>query len=259
MFSNHEEKLKAVFNSFMGSYTNDKCLANIEHFIKNVSQGMVMEEYDKRQTKITEHNQNRQKVREQNAKVKKDLLEFVKNHENIDRLTISRKMEKSRGGLYAHWEKVIKDMQTYEPFHQSNLRPYDSKFYFKFTYNGSEYQVYTSISNIIQRVKDEIARINATAHANNVKYVKALDYIKEHKLDSEHCIATDDFIELCNEHAKELYFESVRGDEISVTHGDGDDCDWEIGERRCYCGGNRYYLEICGDFVTGFYSYGQWC
>ncbi len=259
MFSNHEEKLKTVFNSFMGSYTSDKCPDHIEYFIKNVSQDMVLEEYDKRQTKITEHNQNRSKVREQNAQVKKDLIEFVKNHESVDRLTISCKMEKSRGGLYSHWEKVIKDMQTYEPNYLSSLRDYDSKFYFKFTYNSSEVQVYTSISNIVQRVKDEIARINATAHDNNVKYVKALDYIKEHSLDDNHCITTDDFIELCNEHAKEIYFESMTGEEIYVTHSDGDDCDWEIGSHRCSCGTNRYYLEIEGDFVTGFYSYGQWC
>ena len=259
MFSNHEEKLKTVFNYFMGSYTSDKCTDHIEHFIKNVSQDMVLEEYDKRQTKIIEHNQNRQKVREQNAQVKKDLIEFVKNHESVDRLTISRKMEKSRGVLYAHWEKVIKDMQTYEPKQLSNLRPYDSKFYFKFNYNGSEYQVYTSSSNIVQRVKDEIARINATVHANNVKYIKALDYIKEHSLNPEHCVTTDDYIELCNEHAKEVYFESMTGEEISVTHGDGDDCIYSIGAHRCECGNNRYYLEIEGDFVTGFYSYGQWC
>ena len=259
MFSNHEEKLKTVFNSFMGSYTSDKCPGHIEYFIKNVSQDMVLDEYDKRQTKITEHNQNRLKVREQNAQVKKDLISFVKNHEGVNRLTISRKMEKSRGGLYAHWEKVIKDMQTNEPFHKSDLRDYNSKFYFKFTYNGSEYQVYTAISNIIQRVKDEIARINATAHANNVKYVKALDYIKAHSLDDKLCITTDDFIELCNEHAKEIYLESMTGEEISVTHSDGDDCIYSIGSHRCECGNNRYYLETEGDFVTGFYSYGQWC
>ncbi|CAH9013752.1 conserved hypothetical protein [Vibrio phage 501E54-1] len=259
MFSNHEEKLKTVFKSFMGSYTTDKCSDNIEYFIKNVSQDMVLDEYNKRQDAITGRNQARQKVREQNVQIKKDLLEFVKNHEHVDRLTISRKIEKSRGGLYAHWGKVIKDMQMYEGQHQSSLRPYDSKFYFKFTYNGSEYQVYTSISNIVQRIKGEIARINATALANNVKYVKALDYIKEHSLNSEECITSDDYLELCHEHAKDVYFESVKGAEIDVTHGNGDDCTWEIGAHRCICGNNRYYLEIEGDFTTGFYSYGQWC
>lgn len=39
---------------------------------------------------------------------------------------------------------------------------------------------------------------------------------------------------------------------------DGDDCTWMIGERRCSCGNNRYYLEVEGNLLDGYYSYGQW-
>lgn len=88
---------------------------------------------------------------------------------------------------------------------------------------------------------------------------KVVEYIEKHNLDTSWCATVQDFYLCANDHAKEAYRKSMENEEIDVTHSDGEDCEWTVGDRRCACGNNRYYLEVEGDFIKGFYSYGQWC
>ena len=41
-------------------------------------------------------------------------------------------------------------------------------------------------------------------------------------------VTAKEIITLAEEISKEEYYKSVEGDIIDVTHGDGDDCEWEM-------------------------------
>jgi hypothetical protein len=233
---------------------------DIESFLKYSSQEKLLQLYDTYCEEVKAYNERRSQIIQDNKKVKDDLLAFVKGHELVDRIQLVHKMTKSNNQLYAHWNKVVTDLQKYVPVYKSSPRSLEQQFEFKFIYNNCEQEIrYTRLNCLFQDITSHIKRINDTTRAANIMYTKALEYIEQHKLDTSSCVITGDYIALCNEHSQEVYRESVEGTEIDVTHGDGDDCVWEIGENRCECGNNRYYLEIEGDFDKGFYSWGQWC
>jgi hypothetical protein len=86
-----------------------------------------------------------------------------------------------------------------------------------------------------------------------------MKYCEDNKLDTSWCVGVDDYVKVAEEFGREQYFESMEGVEIDVTHGDGDGCTWLVGSHRCECSNNRYYLEVEGNFMEGYYGYGQWC
>ncbi len=85
---------------------------------------------------------------------------------------------------------------------------------------------------------------------------KYLDTVRE---DYSELTTAKDIIKLAHNIFREECFGIEQGRTITVQHPDGADCEWKVGERQCVCGNNRYYLEIEGDLVDGYYSYGQWC
>jgi hypothetical protein len=247
--------LRQCFTGIGGVVVKD-----IESFLKYSSQEKLLQLYDIYCEEVKTYNEKRSQIIQDNKKVKDDLLAFVRGHELVDRISLAHKITKKNDQLYAHWNKVVTDLQKYIPMHKSSPRNLEQQFEFKFIYNNCEQEIrYTRLNCLFQDITSYIKRINDTTRAANIMYAKALEYIEQNKLDISSCVTTGDYIALCNEHAQEVYRESVEGGEIDVTHGDGDDCTWEIGDRRCVCSNNRYYLEIEGDFVNGFYSYGQWC
>ena len=254
-----EEVLKSIkLHIFSGSF--GRTFENIEKVIEHLNQEQLTNAYNEYAVQVTEHKEKRNSIVRNNFQIRKDFLAFVDNHEHIDRINVLRKRTKNRkGDMYAHWNKVIADLQTYVPPTMS-VRPINQSFTFEFAYASAPRRLYdVTIETFFERVVQVIKSINHDIASKNEKYNAALEYIKTHKLDDGCCVLPQDFIEICNEHARDIYFESMRDEELAVTHGDGDDCTWEVGDHRCECGNNRYYLEVMGDFHKGFEAYGQWC
>ena len=56
--------------------------------------------------------------------------------------------------------------------------------------------------------------------------------------------------------ARDAWIASNFPDGTEVEHDQCNGCDtWTVGERRCFCGNRRMYLEIGGNVVDGFYGY----
>lgn len=251
-----DKTLRQCFNNSFGSIV----VNDIESLLKYSSQEKLQTLYDIYCEEVKGYNEKRSQIIQDNKKIKDDLLTFVRNHELVDRISLVHKVTKKNDQLYAHWNKVVTDLQKYVPMYKSTPRNLEQQFEFKFIYNNCEQVLrYTRLQSLFTDITLHIKRVNDSNKAANILYVKALEYIEVHNLDTVFCVTSGDYIKLCDEHAQELYRESVEGTEIDVTHGDGDDCTWEIGENRCTCHNNRYYLEIEGGFDKGFYSWGQWC
>jgi hypothetical protein len=260
MKRNKEEALKAIKLHIFNGGSFGRTFENIEKVIEHLDQEQLTTAYNEYAEQVKEHKTKRGNIIHNNMQIKKDFLAFIDNHEHIDRINVGRKRTKNRKGeMYAHWNKVIADLQAYVP-NTINIRPIDQNFTFDFVYASAPRRLdNVTIETFFERVVSAIKRINHDNAAKSEKYNAALEYIKTHKLDDQNCILPKDFIAICNEHARDIYCESLRGEEIGVTHSDGDDCTWEVGDHRCECGVNRYYLEINGDFHSGFDSYGKWC
>ena len=258
--SKKENLTRLTTSLFSSSFGNNKPYEDIEYLLENLKQETLLQEYQTFCDKVSESNKKRLEVVENNKKIKEDLLSFVQNHELVDRISLSHQWKKTNGNLYAHWEKVIKDLQRYVPPHRSAPKSLESQFKFEFIYNSETHWCYTTLATFLSDVSTKVKQVNRTLQANNIMYVKALEYVSKHQLDDSWCVTTKDYVSLCNEHSKEAYRESVfaNGETIEVQHSDGDDCEWN-GDHRCECGNNRYYLEIEGNFVEGWYSWGQWC
>ena len=259
--SKQEEILKNLkmflFNS---NLSTSRVFTEIEKVISTLDQEKLNTAYTAYEESVNTHNNKCITIARENIQIKKDLLEFIDSHPMIDRINVNRKRSKGkRGEMYAHWNKVILDLQNYVP-HKMALRSKDSLFDFTYEYGGKSYIIHNiTITTFFERVLRDIKNVNKILEEGNIKYNKALTYISDNNLDASDCVLANDYIALCDEHARDVYRDSLEGEEIDVTHGDGDDCVWEIGEHRCECGNNRYYLEVEGDFINGFYSYGQWC
>ena len=255
-----EAALKSVKLHIFNGGSFGRTFEGIEKVINNLDQEQITKSYNEYAEQVAAHSAKRNSIIRNNYQIRKDFLAFVDNHEYIDRINVSRKRTKnSKGDMYAHWNKVIADLQTYVP-HELWVRPIDQTFYFEFLYNSVPCKLQSvTIETLFERVVQVIKNINHDIAQKSEMYNAAIKYIKTYELDDDGCILPEDFIAICNEHAKDIYFESMRDEEIDVTHGDGDDCTWEVGSHRCECGNTRYYLEIMGDFHKGFESYGQWC
>ena len=255
---NNKEKLENLQRKlFEGNFSST--FNTIEYLVDHLTQDTLIVNYSKFCEEVKCYNEKRSKINEDNKKVKEDLLSFVRNHDLVDKISLCHSMTKTNGKLYAHWEKVVKDLQKWVPPYKSSPRPIDSRFTFTFAYNGTDHTIYTHLNTFVEDVKNKIKVINRQSQEDNITYVKALEYIDKHSLDSSECVTTKDYVAICNEHGKELHRENLQGEEIDVQHSDGDDCVWEVGDHRCECGKNRYYLEVEGNFINGFYSYGHWC
>jgi len=254
-----DKVLSRMFNGNTYNFnltTNDNSTTvSVEDFL-TLSQDEIDKQYIEFSNSVDEHNKMRSEIGTNNRKIKQDFLQAVEGIENINKFYKGR-MKKKNGDLYVHWNKVIEDLLSYVPPSRSKQNS-EETFDFTFNYSGQSYTIRTKIITVIEDITNKIKNLNQKALKQDEQYIKSLAYIEEHNVDSSWCVTKQDFYCCANSHAEELYRESMQDEEIDVTHGDGDDCEWTVGERRCNCGNNRYYLEVDGDFINGFYSYGQW-
>lgn len=214
----------------------------------------------------------RQEVIDTNRKIEEDFIAYLLDELKIDQWKIFKKKKRGRGwtattirgDLFAHWKKSIEDLKTWVPMRTPKVADFGtSNCQYELMYNNVTLIVRFNQPHTIQEIFDksiaEIKRYEQSVAKENKHLVIAKEFLDKRKEDYSELITAKDIIALAEEIAKEEYRKSVDGDEIDVTHGDGDDCTWIVGEHRCVCSNNRYYLEIEGNLVDGYYSYGQWC
>lgn len=170
-----------------------------------------------------------------------------------------------RGDMYAHYKKVVEDFKMYVPNLPSRVDSFgDYSAEYTLSYENVTLKVRFNNSHTLKDIFDksvlEIKRYEESKARSNLHLTKAKEFLDKRNEDYSGLITAKDIIELAEEMAKEEYRETVFAEEdtITVQHSDGEDCEWD-GSHRCECGHNRYYLEIEGNLVDGYYSYGQWC
>lgn len=207
--------------------------------------------------------------REKTEKLISYLLEDV----GIDQWKIFKKKKRGRGwsattirgDMYAHYRKVFEDVEQYAPRPLPKIADYGaSNCQYELTYNNTALTIRFSAPHTLQDIFDksvqEIKRYEDSVAKENKHLIVAKEYLDKKGEDSSELITAKDIINLAEDLSKEEYRESVlNGEEIPVNHSDGDDCTWDGLSNRCECGFNRYYLEIEGNMIDGYYSWGQWC
>lgn len=170
-----------------------------------------------------------------------------------------------RGDVYAHYKKVFEDIKQYVPSLPGNIVDFGtSNTQYDLVYNNTTLHIRFSSSHTIQDIFDkniqEIKRYEDSVAKENKHLIIAKDFLDENNEDYSMLITAKDIIHVAEEVSKDKYRNSLEGTAIEVQHSDGDDCTWTVGHsNRCECGHNRYYLEIEGNLVDGYYSWGQWC
>ena len=120
-------------------------------------------------------------------------------------------------------------------------------------------------SNILYLLEgyDEIIKQLSSVKKNEEKsptLLAALIYAKENGVNIEG-LSDAKTIETVNEFAGKKYLETEcpDGTEVSLD-GECDYCDeYTVGESRCSCGNRRIYIELDGNFMTGFFWYPMGC
>ena len=221
-----------------------------------------------------------------NKKTTDDLLDHLLNDIGVDEFTIfkTRKVGRGwtartvRGDMYAHWRKVFNDIKKVVPPSRNNpfsifktdyVREieYDNDINFKICIDCSKYtedNVSELVSEVFKKVKEKVKSLEQEKANNDKRLKRYIELAKNEypEVKFEDFITSKEFINAIEELAKEEYRKELEdaNEEIDVTHGDGTgDCTWVVGEHRCECGNNRYYLELEGDALDGYFPYGQWC
>lgn len=201
------------------------------------------------------------------------LLDYMINEVGIDQWKIFKKKKRGkgwtattvRGDMYSHFKKVFEDMKAYVPHLPASVADFGtSGCRYDLIYNNTTLNLNFNTSHTMQDIFDksvaEIKRYEQSLAKENKHLVVAKEYLDKREEDYSELITAKDIIELAEELSKDEYRESVFADggTITVQHSDGDDCEWD-GDHRCECSFNRYYLEIEGNLIDGYYSWGQWC
>ncbi|CAM0055890.1 hypothetical protein VPHK406_0153 [Vibrio phage K406] len=243
------------------------------NFLLSTTPERVREYIVSRQVEIDKHNSARQELIECNRTLEESLLKHLLEVVKIDQWKIFKQKKRGngwaattvRGDMYVHWQKVFADVKTYIPSRLSNVVDLgSSNAQYELTYNNVSLKVSISrphtLEDIFELSKNEIKRYEDSVAKENKLLVASKEFLDRRNEDYSELITGKDIIELADKLAREEYREGVfEGSEtITVQHSDGDDCEWD-GDHRCECGNNRYYLEIEGDLINGYYSWGQWC
>ena len=218
------------------------------------------------------HNMARQELIECNKITTDLLLKHLLDEVGIDQWKIFKQKKRGRGwtattvrgDMYAHYKRIFEDVKTYVPMRMPKVADFgSSNAQYDLTYNNVTlslgFHKPHTLEDIFEQAKVVIKRYEDSVAKENKLLVVSKKFLDKRNEDYSELITGKDIIELADELAREEYREAQEGLEIDVTHGDGDDCTWSIGERRCVCGNNRYYLEIEGDLINGYYSWGHWC
>ncbi len=224
-------------------------------------------------TVFKEKDELRQGVITANRKIEEDFISYLLDELKVDQWKVFKKKKRGRGwtattirgDLYTHWKKAIEDLKTWVPMRTPKVVDFGtSNCQYELMYNNVTLTVRFSQPHTIQEIFDksvsEIKRYEQGVAKENKHLVVAKEFLDKRNEDYSELITAKDIIELAEELAKEEYYQEVKDTVIDVQHSDGDDCEWLVGSsNRCECGFNRYYLEIEGNLIDGYYSYGQWC
>ncbi|AUR91584.1 hypothetical protein NVP1161O_142 [Vibrio phage 1.161.O._10N.261.48.C5] len=241
------------------------------NFILNNKVETVLKYLEERQTVIDESEIKRNEIISKNKEAVDILLSYLLDDLKIDQWKIFKKKKRGRGwtattvrgDIYAHWKKAFEDVKAYVPLRIPKVVDFgSSNIQYDLTYNNVtlslRFHKAHTLEDIFEQSKVVIKRYEDSVAKENKLLVASKDFLDKRNADYSQLITGKEIIELADETAREEYHEAQDGLEIDVTHSDGDDCTWIIGERRCECSNNRYYLEIEGDLINGYYSYGQW-
>ena len=243
------------------------------NFILNNSVETVLSYIEERQTVVDESEIKRKEIIAQNEEVTANLLAHVLDEVGIDQWRVFKKRKRGRGwtattvrgDMYNHWKKVFEDVKTYVPMRMPKVADFgSSNAQYDLTYSNVNltlrFHKPHTLEDIFEQAKVVIKRYEDSVAKENKLLVASKEFLDKRNEDYSELITGKDIIELADELAREEYRESVfeGGETITVQHSDGDDCEWD-GGHRCECSNNRYYLEIEGDLINGYYSWGQWC
>lgn len=216
---------------------------------------------------------NRNAIITQNKEKVDKLLTYLLEEAKVDQWKIFKQKKRGkgwmattvRGDMYTHWKKVFEDVKAYVPLLPTKIVDFGtSNAQYVLEYNNVSLTVSInrphSVVDIFAYSKEAIKRYEESVAKENKHLTLAKEFLDNRKEDYSELITAKDIIALAEEISREEYRESVfaDGETIEVQHSDGEDCEWD-GCHRCECGNNRYYLEIEGNLVDGYYSYGQWC
>lgn len=241
-------------------------------FILNNKVEVVLDYINEAEIKRNLAIDNRDAIIAQNKKETDKLLTYLLDVAKVDQWKIFKKKKRGkgwtattvRGDMYAHYKKVFEDVQSYVPMLPSKVDDFRrGNCDYELIYNNTTLSLRFHKAHTIQEIFEKsiitIKDYEDKVAKDNKHLTLAKEFLDKRGEDYSYLITAKDILTVAEEISKEEYFKSVEGDLIDVTHGDGDDCEWEIGEHRCVCGNNRYYLEVDGDMINGYYSYGQWC
>lgn len=241
-------------------------------FVLNNTVDEVKTYLSEAEVKRAAQNDKRREVLNSNLQKKEDLIKHLIEVAGIDEWKIFKKKKKGkgwfadtvRGDMYAHYKRVIEDAQDVVPYAAPQIGTFgNSNCEYDLVYGNItlavQFNRLHTIEDIFERSIERIKRYEQQVAKSNKHLQVAKEFLDNREEDYSELVTAKEIIGLAEELAQEDYREEQQGLVVDVTHGDGDDCEWEIGDHRCVCGHNRYYLEVEGNLIDGYYSYGVWC
>ena len=243
------------------------------NFVLNTEVSVVKEYIEENLNLYNEAVEDRNKIVKENKEKEEAFVKYLLEDLGVNQWSVFKQKKRGRGwtaqtirgDMYAHYKKVLDDIKTHVPMLPSRLDAFGNHGNrYELIYNNVTLKVSFSgkhtVEEIFKQTLFEIKKHEDSVAKSNLHLIKAKKFLDKRNEDYSGLITAKDIIELAEEMAKEAYREDRKGDIIEVQHSDGDDCEWDISYgNRCECGHNRYYLEIEGNLVDGYYSYGQWC
>ncbi len=201
------------------------------------------------------------------------LLTYLLDEVGIDQWKIFKKKKRGRGwsattvrgDMYVHYKKMFQDVEQYVPRPLPKVADYGtSNCRYELSYSNVVLTVSISrphsLMDIFNYSVEAIKRHEDSIAKENKHLIVAKEYLDKKGEDYSELITANSIISLAEDLSKKDYRNHMEGSIIEVQHSDGEDCEWDISYgHRCECGFNRYYLEIEGNMVDGYYSYGVWC
>jgi len=191
------------------------------------------------------------------AENKKELLSFYRN----SGIEFIKKYDRKGNETYlTHIQKTIDSIDKFkhftenQPCFNTSQNAYNDLSVtingFTFKYDSTKY--YNSMFNkrTCHEIWKQFRQMVNVEKKQNEKYIKAVRYFVENKLEGEPSY------EAANKHALDLFLSSLDKLEGEVDIDCCDECStWVVGEKRCSCGNRRICWEVDGNFIDGFYNY----
>lgn len=201
-----------------------------------------------------------QKLAAENLKMKEKIIAEIVDkmkESGIEVYKYKKTKHKIEKNGYVAWfnTNVVKSIEnTYKTF-----VPSIPKFtYVKKPVNGTSVTLPSNILYLLEGYDEIVKQLSAVNGSKNINPIllAALDYAKENEVDIEG-LSDIKIIDKINEVAGEKYLEKEcpKGTEVYLD-GECDCCEqYIVGDTRCSCGNRRIYIELDGNFITGFFWY----